>query len=192
MKVCQISFPPLMNEDYQQLHIFTNICSEAFKFSHFNKCIVTCHCCFICNSPKIFVEHVFILLISHLYILFGVVSFQIFFSSLSCLSYYHWVLEFLVYFEYQSFIRYVSCRNFLLDHDLFFILLPLQAQELSIFVGVFVCLFYILFLWHAQVLGQGIESVPQHWQRQILNSLSHQGTPNAHSSCVCMCVCDKP
>lgn len=176
MKVCQISFPPLMNEDYQQLHIFTNICSEAFKFSHFNKCIVTCHCCFICNSPKIFVEHVFILLISHLYILFGVVSFQIFFSSLSCLSYYHWALEFLVYFEYQSFIRYVSCRNFLLVHDLFFHSFTTPSTGAFHFCGGF-CLFVLYFVFMACTSsGARDRTEPQQWECQILNTLYHLET----------------
>ena len=40
-------------------------------------------------------------------------------------------------------------------------------------------LFYFIYfgLWQVRVLGPGIKSVPQQWQRWILNSLSHQETP---------------
>ena len=33
--------------------------------------------------------------------------------------------------------------------------------------------------WHAEVPGPGIKPAPQRWQCQILNLLSHQGTPSS-------------
>ena len=42
----------------------------------------------------------------------------------------------------------------------------------------FICLFFCLSLEHAEVSRPVIQPAPQKWQSQILNLLSHQGTPN--------------
>ena len=46
-------------------------------------------------------------------------------------------------------------------------------------VFLFVCFLWPL-LWHAQVLGPGMEPVPQQSQCQILNLLNQQGTPSCY------------
>ena len=58
----------------------------------------------------------------------------------------------------------------------------LCLELLLLFFFLFVCFFVFCFLflphpWYVEVPRPGIESVPQQWRYQVLNLLSHQGTP---------------